>query len=232
MLQTCVDSIYDNLVDEYAKFKGDKYPDYEYETGFAAKKHSRKTTNLDMESSELAIAEYNSLNELEKNIAHTIFRLIHDKENLLDYFVIRGAGNMTVKSNAPEFLDILKMLYLLTHDLVKTNSPKEFTAKIKNLSSKMEEAKKDEDFFKNRDELPLKKEILGLSKLIKTIVPEIKEGMKESIQNILDDIVENTNDYSGLTRTVVEGTGSDRKKVQTEMKILERLKELGLIEDE
>ena len=221
-LNNFITIIYEQYLTEYVKFKGNKYPDYDYETTTNARKTAQLDSKLD-ESSNLAISEFNSLDDLEKRIANTIFELIFKKKTLEDYF----GKTVVVNGNTPEFLDIIKVLYLVSMDVAQRNISNNFNTLIKKISIKMEDAIKDENFFKNKDELPLKKEINQMGRLIKQMVPAIKEGLKTSIQNILDSIIENPHNYLGLTTTQRVGN----KKTKVEMKIIDRLKDLGLMQD-
>ena len=113
-------------------------------------------------------------------------------------------------------------------DVAPRNISSNFNKLIKDISVKMKEAHDDENFFSNKNELPMKREIQQMSRLVKQAVPAIKEGLKQSIQNILDNIVENPNKYLGLTTTRRVGS----KKTKVEMLVVDKLKDLGLIQDE
>ena len=217
-------TICDTSLTNYTKFKGNKYPNYDYETTPAARKTAQLDSKLDEATSDLAISEFNSLDNLQKRIANTIFDLISKKKTLEDYF----GTTIRVNGSTPEFLDIIKVLYLVSIDVAPRNISSNFNKLIKDISVKMKEAHDDENFFSNRNELPMKREIQQMSRLVKQAVPAIKEGLKQSIQNILDNIVENPNKYLGLTTTRRVGN----KKTKVEMLVIDRLKNLGLIQDE
>tara|TARA_R100000329_G_scaffold139186_1_gene120988 strand:+ start:399 stop:2732 length:2334 start_codon:yes stop_codon:yes gene_type:complete len=223
-LNSFIDIIYEKYLTNYTKFKGNKYPNYDYETTPAARKTAQLDSKLDEATSDLAISEFNSLDNLQKRIANTIFDLISKKKTLEDYF----GTTIRVNGSTPEFLDIIKVLYLVSIDVAPRNISSNFNKLIKDISVKMKEAHDDENFFSNRNELPMKREIQQMSRLVKQAVPAIKEGLKESIQNILDNIVENPNKYLGLTTTRRVGN----KKTKVEMLVIDRLKNLGLIQDE
>ena len=146
------------------------------------------------------------------------------KKTLEDYF----GTTIKVNGSTPEFLDIIKVLYLVSMDVAPRNISSNFNKLIKDISVKMKEAHDDENFFSNKNELPMKREIQQMSRLVKQAVPAIKEGLKQSIQNILDNIVENPNKYLGLTTTRRVGS----KKTKVEMLVVDKLKDLGLIQDE
>lgn len=171
-------------------------------------------------------AKFNSLSSLEKGLAAIVYGAFNDKKSLRDVF----KGKVKHSAKQMDFLELIHVIANADADIGEQGRFERLWSSFDSSFSKLSDLSEEEreSYIRTSDEVPFIKLIKQFGNKIQSALKSIRNGLIQIIENKLEDIVENPDDYEKkFNRTIRDKRGTTR----LQFKIYERLEQLGLISE-